>query len=450
MHRRTLGTAAQLMETAFESTSPFGKVAVDSRLLSKNDLFFALPGEKTDGHCYLEEIARKGAAAAVINADYQGADYGLNLIRVPDVLRALQLCARNELRQRGTRIVGVTGSVGKTTTKDFIGTLLKESFKVGSTPGNSNSQIGMPLAILNETDGSEDILVVEMGMTHAGNIRQLTQIAPPTVALITNVSLVHAVNFDSLADIAKAKAEIFQHPKTQAGIFNQDISHPDILRDAGNCRKISYSAVASSANYVLEKSSESFDFQAYGEKISTEKLQVPGQHNLINVLGAIAVARYFEMPWPEIKRGLGKLVLPERRMQMICKNGITFVNDSYNASEVSLKAALTSLPEPHAGGKKIAVIGEMLELGKFSEKCHHEVAAAALMRVDHLLCIGKECAPMHDLWTKSGKPVYWLDERSDKNRVLLAQELKKLLVPGDVVLLKGSRANQLWKILEEI
>lgn len=451
MRSRTLGQAAQLMETAFESARSFSKVAVDSRLLSANDLFFALSGEKTDGHYFLEEIAKKQAVAAVVSANYQGPDYGMSIIRVPDVLKALQNFARNEIKARNVPIVGITGSVGKTTTKEFVGTILKQSFQVGLTPGNSNSQIGMPLAILNETTGNEDVLVIEMGMTHPGNILQLTKIAPPTVALVTTVSLVHAINFESLRDIAQAKAEIFMHPSTKIGIFNADIPDADLLKATGNCQKITYSTCHPSADYVLNSDSESLDFKTNKDcRWNFGRLAVPGKHNQMNALGAIAIARYFDMPWELIKAGVAQLTLPERRLQMIAKNGITFVNDSYNASEISLKAALKSLPEPHTGRKKIAVIGEMLELGKFSEKCHQEVAQTALQHVDYLLCMGKECAPMHELWTKSGKPVYWLDERSDANRALLVQELKKMIFPGDVVLLKGSRSNQLWKILEEI
>lgn len=451
MQSKTLGQAAQLMETVFESPLAFSKVAVDTRLLTPKALFFALPGEKTDGHLFLQEAAQKEAIAAVVKNDYQGPTFGLHLIRVPDVLAALQTLAKNELKSRKTAIVGVTGSVGKTTTKDFIVTLLKESFRVGATPGNSNSQIGMPLAILNETTGDEDILVIEMGMTHPGNITQLTQIAPPSVAVITNVSLVHAMNFDSLREIAMAKAEIFTHSSTKMGIYNLDIADCDLMRQTGKCPKMTFSATHPDAGFILSASSQEFEFKGPdGLVMNLGPLLLPGKHNHVNALAAVAVARYFEMPWEAIVRGVNKLALPERRLQMISKNGVTFVNDSYNASEVSLKAALTSLPEQASGGKKIAVIGEMLELGKFSTKCHEEVARTALRTVDHLLCMGKECAPMHELWTKSGKPVYWLDERSEKNRALLVQELKKLILPGDVVLLKGSRSNQLWKILEEI
>lgn len=451
MQSRTLGQAAQLMETAFKSPFPFSKAIVDSRHLSANDLFFALPGEKTDGHLFLQNAAQKGAAAAVVRSDYTGFDFGLPLIRVPDVLLALQNFAKNELKNRKTRIVAVTGSVGKTTTKEFLVTILKQSFRVGATPGNSNSQIGMPLAILNDITGNEEVLVVEMGMTHPGNIQQLIQIAPPTIAVITTVALVHALNFESLRDIAKAKAEIFMHPETQLGIYNCDVQDADVWKETGKCKKMTFSESNKSADFHLKSTSEFFEVETLtNENHHFGSLPVPGKHNHMNALAAIAVARSMDMPWDAIQRGFQELTLPERRLQIVSKKGITFVNDSYNASEISLKAALASLPEPQSGRKKIAVIGEMLELGKFSEKCHQEVARTALQHVDHLLCMGKECAPMHELWTKSCKPVYWLDERSDKNRALLVQELKRLIVPGDVVLLKGSRTNQLWKVLEEI
>ena len=213
--------------------------SVDTRLTKPQEVFVALPGQQVDGHTFLGEAAAKGAIAAVVSKNYQGPDFGLPLIRVADGLQLLQDLAKHHLAKVNPRIVAVTGSIGKTTTKDFIGTLLKTKFKVGITPGNSNSQIGMPLAILNNFEGNEDIAVIEMGMTESGHISSLVRIAPPDVAVITSIALVHPCFFEgadeieTLGRIGLAKAEIFSHPKTQMGILNYEIPNFDQLRQ--NC-----------------------------------------------------------------------------------------------------------------------------------------------------------------------------------------------------------------------
>lgn len=424
----------------------FNGVCVDSRFVEENTIFFALPGAKTHGHVFLSEAAEKGAAAAVVETHYQGEDFGLELFRVDDVMTALQNLAKKILSQRKTKIIAVTGSFGKTTTKDFMTTLLKTKFKVASSPGNSNSQIGLPLAILNHTDGLEDLLVLEMGMTHSGNLRSLVQIAPPDIALLTAVALVHAVNFETLEDICRAKAEIFSHANTTLGIFHHDIPISDEVRREGSCEKLTFSTVSRGADYFLEKKSGKLHVYEDGQEvIAMPLLPVVGEHNEHNFLAAAAVARSLKMSWEEILANQQFLSLPERRLQFVEKNDVLFVNDSYNASELTVKAALRSMPPPKNGAKKIAVIGEMLELGKFSEKCHREVGEYALNYVEQMFCLGPLCEPIHDCWKKAGRLVVWENERE-----LLVERLRSILRPGDVVLLKASRSKQLWKVFEEI
>jgi UDP-N-acetylmuramoyl-tripeptide--D-alanyl-D-alanine ligase len=421
-------------------------ICVDSRLTQPGDLFFALPGAQTDGHAYLAEVASKGAVAAIVSKNYAGDAYGLPLIHSEDVLRTLQLLAKKILCQRKTKIVAVTGSLGKTTTKDFITTLLKKKYRVNASPGNRNSQIGLPLAILNHTTGEEEVLILEMGMTHAGEISTLIEIAPPEIAVITTVALVHACNFDSIADIARAKAEIFSHDNTRLGIFNHDMETNHLIRLSGKCPKLSYSVLSPNADFFLQDEGNRLKIRdSRGETAYFDALALPGAHNTQNFLAAVAVARCLGLTWEEIYSMQGALTLPERRLQMIKKNEVLFVNDSYNASEISLKSALSAMPEPNPGGRKIAVIGEMLELGKFSETCHRNVGEYALQRVDLMLCLGKECAPIYECWQAAHRPVIWKMERSE-----LVSALQNQIKPGDVVLLKGSQAKALWKILEEL
>lgn len=438
-----------LFENRFNNPSSNGYaisgVAVDSRLIKQGDLFFALPGEQTDGHHFLKEAASAGAVAAVVKNSYQGSSFGMPLIYTEDVLKALQQLASAFISKSRSRIVAVTGSLGKTTTKDFIGALLSSKFSVSASPGNSNSQIGLPLAILNHASLEEEILVLEMGMTLPGHISQLIDIAPPVVAIVTTVALVHACNFNSIADIARAKSEIFSHSRTELGIYHKESDYEAVLSRSGNCRKISFSTTSSEADLFLETGLEQYRVKEFDKTGMVAPLELPGTHNRHNFLAAIAIARYFGMTWEEIRHAQINLKLPERRLQQIEKFGAIFINDSYNASEMSVKAALSTLPEVKIGAKRIAVLGEMVELGKFSEQCHYSVGEYALNYVDRMICFGEGCLPILKCWQKAGRPIIWSPDRAGA-----VAALRQCLQSGDVVLLKGSRAKGVWKVLDEL
>lgn len=411
--------------------------ATDSRQAKPGTLFFALKGARADGHEFLADVAEKGAVGAVVHESYKGPSFGLHLIFVKDVLDALQQLARECLVRCNPRVVAVTGSVGKTSTKEFISTLLRRKYRVAASPGNSNSQVGLPLSILNHLQETDQILVQEMGMTEAGQLSRLISIAPPEVAVITSVALVHACNFESLSGIAMAKAEVFGSPGTKLGIVLKEC---EAMCRVGDFLKMTFSIGDSGADYYLDGE----NLFVFGEFVSqVGELPVPGEHNRQNLLAALAVARYFSLEWEEME--LSKLALPERRLQFVEKKGVRFVNDSYNASLLSMKASLRSLPKPEAGNKTVAILGEMLELGKFSETCHREVGEAALSVVDHMICYGEGCGPIAACWENAERPVAWTC-----NKVEMMRIIRDTVKPGDVVLLKGSRANELWKVLEEL
>lgn len=442
----SLSEIGRLLGKHLSGDGPVHGFAVDTRQLKPGDLFFALPGAKVDGHSFLEEAAKRGAAGAVVHSSYHGADFGLPLIKSDDVLETLQELARKQVEFAQPRIVGITGSLGKTTTKEFVTTLLKAKYRVASSPGNSNSQIGLPLAILNHSREGNEIVVLEMGMTHPGQIRQLVSIAPPEVAVVTKVALVHACNFESIEEIARAKAEIFSHPLTKVGIYHKESDFGGMLGGSGKCCKRSFSLTGSDADLMLEETADGLTIiEKGGQATMMPTLQVPGRHNNHNFLAAVAVARHFGIGWEDIREAEKRLELPERRMQFVHKRGATFVNDAYNASELSMKAALESLPEPSIGRKRIAVLGGMVELGKFSEGCHRAVARHALGYVDDLFCFGEECLAMCEEWDKAGRKAVWT-----KDRAGIAAALKKAIKEGDVVLLKGSRSKEVNKVLEEI
>lgn len=427
----------------------FSKVGVDSRLVVENELFFALKGERSDGHQHLEEVQKRGALAAVVRKGWKGEHFGLPLLYVEDPLASLQEWAKKELEVSKTRIVAVTGSVGKTTSKEFIKTLLESTFRVAASPGNQNSQIGLPLAVLNCSLDAHEILVLEMGMTHQGQLRQLLHIAPPEVALLTEVALVHACNFDSIKDIAREKGTIFSHPFTQLGLVNREIPLLQEISAIGKCPKTTFSILSEEADLFLSLDSQKEVLvQCDGKKLRLGPFPFPGKHNLHNLLAAIGVARYFGVDWNVIREGISRLKLPEKRLEWIFHRGVHFLNDSYNACAPSMKAALEVLSqtclEKHEKGRKIAVLGAMQELGHFSAACHQDVGAYALDHVEFLYCLGKEWEEVSRMWQDDGKKAHLYTDYG-----MLLAALQNFLRPGDVVLLKGAHSKGLWKILED-
>lgn len=445
MKTMSLSRMAALIGCRSDDPVYFEGAAVDSRLVQPKNVFFALDGENTDGHKFIGEAISKGAVAAVVRCTYNGPGYGAALIRVESPFESLQKFAKKYLEEQKVNVVAITGSVGKTTTKDFLTQIISRRYCISSTIGNANSQIGLPLTILNQVDGQEEWLVLEMGMTLPGHISSLVKIAPPKIALITSAALVHAGNFSSLQEIAHAKGEIFCHPKTEWGIYPSELPYADEINQLGTCRKVSFSVAFKGADYYLESKGErALLLHQHGQAIELGQFSIPGKHNQHNFLAAVSAARMIGMEWEEIKAAMHHLCLPEKRLQFHRYQGIVFVNDSYNASVVSVKAALDSLPEP-VKGRQIAVLGDMLELGKFSEECHREIGEAAAKSVDLLFCIGPESRASVEAWKQSKVGAYWFSKKEE-----LIDALRAHLQPGDVVLIKGSRGMQMWTIFEEL
>jgi UDP-N-acetylmuramoyl-tripeptide--D-alanyl-D-alanine ligase len=420
---------------------PISGFAIDSRQVQKGGVFFALQGNKFDGHDFLKEVASKGAVAAVVEAPFQGETGGLILLRVESVPKALQHLAQIIQAKRMQRVVAVTGSLGKTTTKEFIATLLKQKYSVAKTPGNSNSQVGLPLAILNGS-GEEEVFVAEMGMWKGEEIRRLTEIAPPQVAVITKIGFAHVEAFpDGLEGVAGAKAEIFSHPATELGVVGVKALEYAAIRDTGHFPKKSFAVGPAFANFVLE---EGRLVQDRDEMSPPFMLPFSESHFCENFVGAAAVARLMGLSWQEIILGAKELKSAPLRYEKIDRCGISFINDCYNATPEAMEAALLNLPRPSFGGKTIAVFGEMTcGLGSYSEGAHIKVAEQALEKVDHLLCYGKGCLPMMKIFSDKGRPAEFFCDLKKLKTVLM--EIAK---PGDVVLIKGSNSNQMWQILE--
>lgn len=389
---------------------------IDSRNIRPGDLFFALKGEKNDGHDFLEEVRKKGAIGAVVAKSYSGPDYGLVLLKVEDVAFSLRDLARISLLGSSLQIVGITGSVGKTTTKDFTATLLEGKYRVGKTLQSQNSKLTLPLTVLNRSHDIE-VLVLEMGMSEPGDIQRLVEMAPPDIAVITHVALAHAAYFPGgLPEIAKGKGEIFSHPKTRMAIFDREFLKFGIEI---HCEKQIFSPA-------------DFDGMPFKEP-----------HILHNLGAAIEVARAMKMSDEEIQKQIPHLQLPKMRFEQLKKDGIHFINDAYNANPESMRAALFSLGMIKTDGKRIAVLGTMKELGSFSHSQHQEIGRFAQKYVDHLLVLGEEARPLVDTFCEEKQlGEFFLNHKE------IARRLKEIAKDGDVVLIKGSRSMNMDTILD--
>ncbi|MEN9654740.1 MAG: putative UDP-N-acetylmuramoylalanyl-D-glutamyl-2,6-diaminopimelate--D-alanyl-D-alanine ligase [Chlamydiota bacterium] len=411
---------------------------IDSRLIQPGELFFALPGEKADGHLFLEDAKAKGAVAAVVSKQYQGPDFGLFLIAVEDVFESLQELARYSLTLKPTRIVGVTGSVGKTTTKEFLATILSHKFRVGKNHSSFNTQLTLPITLLNRR-GDEEVMVLEMGMSQPGDIEKLIQIAPPELAVLTQVSLAHAAFFpQGLPQIAASKAAIFSHPKTKTVLFYHDfVSFSDIVSRI-TAEKVTFSLTNSAADYFWAESEGKFVIDERGVRSFAFEVPLKASHIVHNVLAAVGAARLMGVTWEGIEAKLPELALPKMRFETFDREGIVFVNDAYNANPASMKAALANLPQPKAGGKRIGVLGTMKELGPFSETAHREVGHFAQSHLDHLIVVGDEARALKEEFEAVKKPAEYCLSMGE-----VTKALKAIMSPGDVVLVKGSRSMQM-------
>ncbi len=401
---------------------PISLFVQDSRLAQKGALFFALQGETSDGLNFLSDVAKKGAFAAVVPKSYKGPSFGLALLYVDDVLQSMHDIARCALKERSTKVVGVTGSVGKTTTRHFLTQLLEIQYKVAFPPKNYNSQRTMPLVILNAR-GDEDFIVLEMAMDLPGEIGKLVSVAPTDYAILTPVVLAHYFGdgspFETLNEVAKEKAMIFCD-QTEFAVINIDSALFPEVREACMCEHVVYPT--------------HLDFE----------FPFKESHLCESLSGAIEMALHLGISERKIKEKLPSLKTVERRFEKVIKKGITFINDAYNASPRSSVAAFRNLPLPSKGKKKIAVFGSMGGLGPFALGAHMQVAREALNNVDELLCLGSDCRPMVDMFLHANKPVELFETIE-----ALKEAIKIKAKEGDVVLVKGSNSHKLWEVIPE-
>ncbi len=354
---------------------------LDSRLVQPGDLYVALRGKKVDGHQFLKEVHDRGAKAALIEKDYQGDSFkGLELIRVSSVSKTLQFLAKKLIEIWKPKIIGVTGSIGKTTTKEFIYTLLSSHLDIYKSFGNHNSQLTLPLTILNSPRPTQWLLL-EMGMDRPGELDRLLDIAPPDYSIVTFLAHVHIEAFESFEHLALEKLKLFELEKTKAGIYPLEMPFSNLAKHHGGNKKITTSLINEKADYCFKKSSQTLLLYYKQKKIFDCQSPLQDPKSALNLLHAIALAHIIGLSFDQIRTQIPKIKYPEKRMQFIECRGVYFLNDAYNSCVDSVENALEALPK--ATGKKIAVLSEMVDQGPYSVENHQKLTQVELKHVDH-------------------------------------------------------------------
>jgi UDP-N-acetylmuramoyl-tripeptide--D-alanyl-D-alanine ligase len=470
MNSLTLSQIAALAGAKLESGDAnisVSKISTDSRTLKRGDFFVALRGQNFDGHQFVEAAAKSGAVGAIVDLGWQGPEAAprrlvgaarrpyraqlpdeFAIIRAEDTLRAYQNLAANYRRSLPIKVLAITGSNGKTSTKDFAASVLATKFRVTKTEGNFNNHVGLPRTIL-EAGSQDEVGVWEIGMNHPGEIAALAKIAAPDAAIITNIGVAHIEFMGSRDAIAYEKGALVEAIGLEGtAILNADDPFSEIMA-ARTRAKVVFAGVKGGTVRAtdIRQTSDGCEFTILeGAHRCRAQLPVPGLHMVQNALLAVAAGRTFGLSIEECAAGLVAAPLTRARLQIKEIGGVQFIDDSYNANPDSMKAALRTLVELDADGKRIAVLGEMRELGEESERGHLDVGeAAAEFGVDQLIAIGNNGA----IIARAAEHAGLQKSVAVRSTIEAAELLADVAAPGDLVLIKGSRATQTERVIEE-
>ena len=414
--------------------------SIDSRTIAPGDVFFAIRGDRFDGHAFVKAAVERGALAAVVSKAVEERP----LLRVADTLEALQRLAYWARRRWMKPVVAITGSAGKTSTKDIVSELLGARLRVAKTIGNLNNHLGVPLTLLRIPDDAE-VAAVEMGMNHAGEIRRLATLAEPAIGVVTNVGYAHVESFDSIEGVAAAKRELIESlPSEGVAILNADDALVREFRRVHSGRTLTY-GIAGDADIRADELDARSDGAAFTVQGVRFESRLAGRHNVSNVLAGIAVASLFGIPFSELTAIVAALAPGKMRGARSYWRGVTILNDSYNSNpEAACRMIDVLRAEPAA--RRIAVLGEMLELGSMSETLHRQVGRyAAHAGIDALVGIRGAAAFLVREAKRagmSGSRVFFFDDSESAGEFL-----REWVQPGDAILFKGSRGTQVEKAL---
>lgn len=424
-------------------------VSIHSKSVEPGNLFIPIVRIK-DGHDYAAEAVANGAAASLWQNDHPNPPLHTPLIFVDNSLEALQLLAGAYRDQLPVKVIGITGSNGKTTTKDMIDSILRTTYKVHKTKGNLNSQVGVPLTILNIAADTE-FAVIEMGMSERGQIERLSRIAKPDLAVITMIGVSHLSTLGSREAIAAAKLEIIKG-MPPGGVLLLNGDEPLLMKRIEELKQsISSICFGEQESNTYRAVSISMDATSTHFTCSRTSYQVPllGKHNVLNALAAIAVADVLSMHVEDVRRGLQQLSMSGMRMEVIrASSGFTIINDAWNASPVSMKAAIQTFEELSEYPCKIVLLGDMLELGEHERVFHREIGSSINPeRIDYVYTLGdlgREIANEAAKHFPEGR-VRACDDTKE-----LIQELRSMLKPSDAILIKGSRGMAFEQIVSAL
>jgi UDP-N-acetylmuramoyl-tripeptide--D-alanyl-D-alanine ligase len=431
---------ARVLAVPAQSDARITGWSVDSRTVQAGELFFALRGPNHDGNAYVDQALRKGAVAAVADRQSSG-----EVLVVPDTLVALQDIATWARNQWGSEVVGVTGSAGKTSTKDVIAAMLAIEMPVAKTIGNLNNHVGLPLSILRAPSNAR-VAVLEMAMNHAGEIRRLCQIARPRVGVVTNVGHAHMEVFDSIEGVAGAKRELIEAlPADGVAVLNADDALVARFRETNRGKTITFGL-----NQGADVRAENVEFSAEGVKFTVDGVpfasSLLGRHSVLNLLAGLAVARLFGIRPERLTEVVREIPAGRMRGERIEHNGILILNDCYNSNPDAARAMIDVLRDTPAQ-RRIAVLGEMLELGRWSESLHRDLGNYVAERgIDVLVGIRGEARHLVDAAQQAGQAVNAAFFFSEPTAA--GDRIREIARPGDVILFKGSRGTHVELALE--
>ncbi|PRS11981.1 UDP-N-acetylmuramoyl-tripeptide--D-alanyl-D-alanine ligase [Bacillus paralicheniformis] len=456
MITRTVKEIAEMSEgvltnEAFEGRLVKG-VSTDSRKLAKDQLFIPLAGERFNGHVFAEQAFQEGVAAVLWNRSEPNPPEGKPVILVDDTLEALQKLAKAYRHQLDVKVVGVTGSNGKTTTKDMIHAVLGTEYKVHKTEGNYNNHIGLPLTILAMPEDTE-IAILEMGMSAKGEIDFLTRLARPDIAVITNIGESHLLELGSREGIAEAKLEIVNGLSKEGTLIY--VGDEPLLAERLNQPPYETKTFGEDPafDYQLEDMTQTEEGTAFRVRGIENRFFIPvlGKHNVKNALAAIAAGDLLNVSRAHIAEGLTKLKVTEMRLELVkTPDGVAIINDAYNASPTSMKAAIELVEQIKGYGKKMLVLGDMLELGEGEKVFHEEIGQAVNPdSIDFLFTYGELGA-----YIAKGALNHFPEHRvlhfNPENKDGLKKTLKEKANTGDLILVKASRGMRLEDVIKDL
>ena len=427
-------------------------VSTDSRNINIGQLFVPLTGENFNGHKFIRDAIKKGAVAALWSRREPIPNIDFPFILVDDTLIALQELAKAYRNQLRTKVIGITGSNGKTSTKDILASLLKTRYKTHKTFGNFNNHIGVPLTILGMDEDTE-MAVIEMGMSNLGEIELLTSIAAPDVGVITNIGEAHLEDLKTKENIIKAKLEILKglNPNGLFLYFGDDSMLKEKVKSIPMNYEVMTFGIKSSNTYQFQVgfvNEKGVSFFLKNPISPTFFLPMLGEHQIYNATAAIAIARYFNISFKNIQKGFLKVEKTGMRNELVHGKDFTILNDSYKSNPTSVLAALETVYSMEGYNQKIVVLGDMQGLGKYETKMHEEIGQKINSnKVDFLFTIG----PISHHIGKTAIMSFGKDRvTSCADKVQLVAELKKVIKPNALILVKASRALQLEEIVDKL